>query len=408
MKAEDFLDPFVEPTRVIHEWQAEGEGDEFGWIARNVGDVDGDGTSDLVASAPGWNENAGRIYVYSGKSGELLWQASGEAGDRLGASVDSAGDVDGDGRGDVVAGAPGGEKAIVYAGGHGEVLWTLRGDQEKASYGDRVRGVDDVDGDGHGDVLVGAPSHDVGEGADQLTDAGRAVLYSGADGSVLYEWPGDEVGERLGASLAGGVRGGRIYLILGAPDAGAEDHGRVYVYDSLSDEPHFTIESDEKGSELGGMFLSVVGDVDADGVADVYASDWLHEALGPRTGRIVVHSGVDGRELLKLTGEARGDGFGIGPAQAGDVDGDGHDDLVVGAWQHAGAAPAGGKVYVYSGRDGSLLRSWTCKVMGDTFGFDATGMGDVDGDGEIDFLLTSAWSAVRGAKSGRMFLLAGG
>ena len=80
---------------------------------------------------------------------------------------------------------------------------------------------------------------------------------------------------------------------------------------------------------------------------------------------------------------------------------------MIGAWRHGGAAPAGGKVYVYSGRDGCLMRTITGKVMGETLGFDATGAGDVDGDGVPDLLLTSAWSTVNGARSGRMWLVAG-
>jgi hypothetical protein len=64
-------------------------------------------------------------------------------------------------------------------------------------------------------------------------------------------------------------------------------------------------------------------------------------------------------------------------------------------------------VTLLSGKDGAPLRAITCKVRGDTFGFDATGMGDVDGDGRIDMLLTSAWSGVSGTRSGRVFLIAG-
>ncbi len=64
-------------------------------------------------------------------------------------------------------------------------------------------------------------------------------------------------------------------------------------------------------------------------------------------------------------------------------------------------------MYLYSGADGSTMRTYTGKIMGETFGFDATGMGDVDGDGTNDFLITSAWSAVNGARSGRMFILSG-
>ncbi|HEX9885820.1 MAG TPA: integrin alpha, partial [Longimicrobiales bacterium] len=79
----------------------------------------------------------------------------------------------------------------------------------------------------------------------------------------------------------------------------------------------------------------------------------------------------------------------------------------VGAWQHASLAPSGGKTYAYSGRDGSLLWAITGKVMGETFGFDTTGMGDVNGDGTVDLLLTSAWSAIEGARSGRMYIVSG-
>lgn len=147
--------------------------------------------------------------------------------------------------------------------------------------------------------------------------------------------------------------------------------------------------------------------MNGDGMPDIYASDWSANANGPGAGRVYVHSGADGSRMTVLSGEARGDGFGIGAADAGDVDGDGHADLVIGAWQHRGAAPSGGKVYLYSGRDFSLLRVWTGQVMGETFGFDATGMGDVDGDGYGDVLLTSAWSAINGARSGRMFVLSG-
>ena len=92
----------------------------------------------------------------------------------------------------------------------------------------------------------------------------------------------------------------------------------------------FVIESDDKGVRLGGMFVSVVGDVDGDGTRDIYASDWAHGALGPTTGRVYVHSGSTGERLLTLTGESAGDGFGIGPADAGDVNADGYPDLIVG------------------------------------------------------------------------------
>lgn len=401
MKPEDFEQPFVESTRVLHEWRGETAGDEFGWIARNIGDVDGDGVADLTTSAPNFGDAAGRVYVYSGKGGEGLWQADGSDGDLLGQGIEAAGDVNADGVPDVVVGAPGGDYVRVYSGRDGRVLRTLEGEEGEA-YGRMVSDVGDVDGDGHADLMIGAPRHDAaGE------DAGRVVIVSGADGSTLIEWRGEVAGARFGSAGAGGVVGDGVILVVGAPDAGEAQRGRVYVYGGLDPAPAFVIDSDAEGSELGGMFVSVLGDVDGDGLPDVYASDWAHAGKGPQTGRVVVHSSADGHNLLTLPGEAKGDGFGIGPADAGDVDGDGRADLIVGAWQQGNGAPAGGKVYLISGADGATLRSWTCRVMGDTFGFDATGMGDVDGDGATDFLLTSAWSAVNGPRSGRMFLLAG-
>ena len=78
---EDFANPFVEPVKILHEWDGEATNDQFGWIARNLGDVDGDHVPDIVTSAPTWGAsgaNAGRIYVYSTKTGKLLWSADGK------------------------------------------------------------------------------------------------------------------------------------------------------------------------------------------------------------------------------------------------------------------------------------------------------------------------------------------
>ncbi|MEQ8768006.1 MAG: FG-GAP-like repeat-containing protein [Planctomycetota bacterium] len=403
---EDFEQPFVEKARILQVWNGEAPGGQFGWIARNIGDVDGDGVSDVTTSAPSLattaGASAGAVYVYSSRSGKLIWRAVGQPGDQLGLGIEAAGDVNADGVPDVIAGSPGAAKAEVFSGKDGTVIQTFRG-KPGALFGRRVSDVGDVDGDGHADVLIGSPQAATSAGA----AAGRVGLYSGKTGEALVELEGVRAGDQFGSSCAGIVHEGQAWLVLGAPGAGTSPGGRTYVYDGKGKQ-RFVIEADATGSQLGGMFVSVLGDVDEDGVPDVYASDWANNANGPTSGRIYVHSGKDGRRLLTLTGETAGEGFGIGPADAGDVDGDGLADLVVGAWQHSTAAPSGGKVTVFSGKDGTVLETFTCRVPGETFGFDATGIGDVDGDGAIDYLLTSAWSSISGVQTGRMFILAGG
>ena len=401
-----FMQPFVETVKVIREWDGEAANDQFGWIARVVGDVDHDAVPDIVTSAPTkaiGGAGAGRVYLYSTRSGRLLWSVDGKPGDQLGSGVEAAGDTNHDGVPDVIASAPGAGKAYVYSGKDGHTLLTFSAEKTSDNFGQHVSGAGDVNGDGYADVIVGAPGNNAGG-----EKAGRAYVYSGKDGHILLTLTGGAAQDAFGSAVAGARTKAGSVLIVGAPGAGPRHAGRAYVYKGLSPTPAFVIDADETGTALGAMFLSVIGDVNHDGVPDVYASDFTNAAKGPATGRVYVHSGADGRRLLTLTGETAGEGFGIGPATAGDVDGDGHDDLIVGAWQYGGAAISGGRSYLYSGKDGTLLKTYTCRTPGDTFGFDAVGMGDVDGDGTTDFLITSAWSGIHGFHSGRMFIISSG
>jgi hypothetical protein len=402
----DFDDPFVENVSIIREWDGESSNDQFGWIARGIGDVDRDGVPDFVTSAPtskGGGQNSGRIYVYSTKSGKLLWKADGHTNDQLGTGLEAAGDVNADGSPDVVASAPGGGYTKVYSGRDGRILRTFKAENVNDEFGRHVAGVGDVNHDGYADVIVGAPNNN-GSG----DKAGRAYVYSGKDGTALLTLSGESPNDNFGSAVAGSSDSKNLFLMVGAPAAGPKHTGRTYVYDGLTSVPKFTIEADETGAALGYMFLTVLGDVDGDGVPDVYASDWSNTAKGPSTGRVYIHSGKDGRRLFTLTGETAGEGFGTSSSFAGDVDGDGHADVVVGAWQYSGAAVGAGRAYLYSGRDGHLIRTYTCKTPGDTFGFDSVSMGDVIGDGMSAFLVTSGWSGVHGYHSGRVFLISSG
>lgn len=402
---EDFAHPFVEEVNIIREWDGEAAGDQFGWIARVIGDVDGDGMNDFVTSAPTKNvrgENAGRIYVYSGRTGALIWSVDGAPGDQLGTGIESAGDIDGDGVPDVVASAPGIDTAYVYSGRDGRVLLTLHGEAKGDSFGDHVASVGDIDGDGYADVIVGAPANSTrGKGA------GRAYVYSGK-GNLLLLLTGERAGDAFGSTVAGYADDKHRILLVGAPGAGPRNKGRVYVYRDLSAHPAFLIDADSTGVALGYMFVSVLGDVDGDGVPDIFASDWSDASKGSRTGKIYIYSGKTGRRLYTLTGETAGESFGTTQSIAGDVNGDGHADLIVGSWQYSVAAQSGGRAYLYDGRTGRLLRTYTDRIPGDTFGFDAVGMGSADSAGQAELLITSGWSGVHGYHSGRIFLISSG
>ena len=406
-KPAQFENPFVEPVKIIREWRGEASGDQFGWIARNIGDVDGDGVNDIVTSAPthgAQGSNAGRIYVYSVASGRLLWTADGSPGDQLGTGVEAAGDTNGDGIPDVVASGPAGSGvAYIYSGRDGRVLQSFKSSNPDEAFGNHISAAGDVNGDGYADVIVGAPGK---EGESKI--AGHAYVYSGKDGSLLLTLSGERPGDAFGSTVVGYSNAKEHTLVVGAPGAGPKHHGRVYVYGGTSSKPKFVIDADATGNMLGYMFVSVPGDMDGDGVSDVYASDWSNEAKGPATGRVYVYSGRTGKRLLVLTGESAGDGFGTSPSMAGDVDGDGRADLIVGAWQYGKVATSAGRAYLYSGRSSKLLRTYTCRTPGDTFGFDAVGLGDVDGDGTVDLLITSGWSGVKGYHSGRVFIISSG
>ena len=402
-KALDFADPFVESVKIIREWVGEGSNDQFGWIARSIGDVDRDGVPDFVTSAPTKNlggQNAGRVYVYSTRTGKLIWSVDGKPGDQLGIGIEAAGDVNRDGIPDVVASAPGAGKAYIYSGKDGRVLATMTAEDAADNFGRHVAGVGDVNGDGYADVIIGAPGNHGRRGA--------AYVYSGRDGKLLLTLTGEREGDQFGSAVTGFTSKAGTLLVAGAPQAGAQHHGRVYVYKSLSGKPSFVVDAEATGQALGAMFVSVPGDLDGDGIPDVFASDFVDSGKAPGAGRVYIVSGKDGHRLFTLTGQTPGENLGTSESIAGDVDGDGRPDLIVGAWQFSGEANSGGRTYLYSGRTGNLLKTYTCRIPGDTFGFDAVGMGDIDGDGTVDLLITSAWSGIHGYHSGRVFLISSG
>lgn len=397
-------DLFVEPTKVIATFTGENAGDQFGWTARCVGDLDGDKVIDFVATAPAYNNGAGKVYVYSSKTQKLLFSYEGKGGQRVGNIATAAGDINADGTPDVLIGAPRGISGavIVLSGKDGKELLNRAGDEPATGFGYKACAIGDINGDKFDDVAVTALT---GNGA--ASKSGKCYGISGKDGSTLFTLDGEATGDQFGSAISCDVKS--KVMAVGAQNAGEGQRGCTYLYSLESGKPKLMhkLTGDAKGANFGQMFLSFPGDYDKDGRADVFVSDFNSSVGASGGGQVYVFATGTGKELFHINGTRPGENLGTSVSDAGDCNGDGIGDLIVGAWQNNSAARSGGKCYLFSGADQKVLATFTCKQPADTFGFDATGIGDVDGDGSVDFLITSAWSPVKGQNTGRVFIISG-
>jgi len=381
--------PFVEPdVEVLHTFEGENIGDAFGWVSENLGDLNGDGVNDFIISAVLNADNgyrAGKAYVYSGKDYQLLNTVVGNPGELFGYSVGNGGDIDADGTPDYLVGGRG--RVVAYSGKTHAVIheWSKPG----IFFGADIAGAGDVNGDGYDDVLVGAP-----RASFTFYFAGRVYLLSGKDGSEL--WTRDGAGEEnylgWGVGKVGLLDGdGAPEVAASAYQAGKARAGEVYVYSGATGSTYLTLEPFARGTTeyLGQFFAQGAGDINADGIPDIFVGDYGNKRGGGEgTGRVYIYSGADGSSLYVFNGEDKEDGFGPGRG-VGDVNGDGYGDLVVGAYtSEASGVRKAGKGYVFSGKDGSVMRTMTSQVKNDYVGVDAIGVGDVNGDGLTDYLLT--------------------
>ncbi len=322
-------------------------GDRCGLAVAGAGDVDGDGRGDLIVAAPyapGGSE-FGRVYVVFGKADGLAVALSDVAagiggfvidgeddGDRAGASVAAGGDIDGDGLSDIVVGAPGanaqgpssGRVYVVFGKADGESVplanvvagdggFAIDGEAAADQAGASVGGAIDVDGDGLHDVIIGAP----GAGA----DAGRAYVVRGKS-------DGDPV---LLSNVSDGGAGFRV-------DAGS---------------PNFAV-----GSSVAGL-----GDTNGDGLDDFVLGAPGANDSGDASGRAYVVYGKVGAQPVDVEALATGDGtlgyvvigatagdqMGRAVGPAGDIDGDGRSDILLGAPGASEAGPSAGRVAVVGG-----------------------------------------------------------
>ncbi len=391
----------------------------FAGSLAGAGDVNGDGYDDVIVGAYGVSSNAGAAYVYHGSATGLTTTASttltGVASSYFGMDVAGAGDVDGDGYDDVVVGASGYWSsfggAFVYLGSASGVstaaATSIRGEAADNYFGRRVAALGDVDGDGYDDIAVGAYGYDA--------FTGRAYVFpgsaSGTATAAATTLTGVDAYDYFGTSLAGvdADGDGSPDLLLGA--MGYEDNGGGvwrYAGSSAGISSSATEALETPVSEVWHTTVAAAGDVNGDGYPDIVVGCMY---CAYPSGKVYVFQGgsagpsEDPDATLVGSSASAYTYFGSALDAAGDVNGDGYGDLVVGEYGYASRA---GIAWIYQGSGAGLGETPTTSVAGSAeiqLGYAVAGAGDVDGDG-YDDVAVSAPGYAYGA--GRVYLHAGG
>ncbi|PXX16590.1 FG-GAP repeat protein [Nitrosomonas ureae] len=474
------------------------ERDWFGNSVSTAGDVNGDGFDDLIIGAFGADPNdsaSGSSYVVFGKASDFsaameLSSLDGSNGfrldgvaaeDRAGNSVSTAGDVNGDGIDDVIVGAyradpngtSSGSSYVVFGKVSGfsaaMELSSLDGsngfrlDGEKFGHqsGFAVSNAGDVNGDGFDDLIIGAHRAGYGASGSSYVVFGKAAGFSAAmelsslDGNNGFRLDGMEAYDYLGHSVSNGgdVNGdGFDDLIVGAfqADPNGYTSGSSYVVfgkasgfsarvslSSLDGSNGFRLDGVGAGDRLGSS-VSTAGDVNGDGFDDLVigadradpngsASGSSYVVFGKASGfnATVNLSSLDGSNGFRMDGVESHSFSGSSVSTAGDVNDDGFDDLIVGAFQAAPNGNTSGSSYVVFGKASGFsaamdLPSFASSfdnssngfrlngvTEGDESGSSVSAAGDVNGDGFDDLIVGTPGADPNGAGSGSSYVIFG-
>ena len=437
-------------------------GGGFGRTLDGIGDVNRDGFDDIIVGASDFNYLDGRVYVYHGAYvpdvvADIILTGAGE---RMGTSVSGIGDYDGDGYPDFVVGAS--ERrlgnatsigtALVYSArpyivdepGGGETWIT------GAPHTIRWRGATPADvslsldagltwstilrsvgGFMTNSATVFGPGQPTEHALLRVTTSGASAgaSNSAVSASVFrVVAPTQPVSHREEFAVAGAATGDNFGIavnhledvngdgfgdiIVGAFQAGGGNEGRAYVY--FRGPGHDALADLELSNGIAGSFLGIsagpAGDFNADGFADILVGA---DGAGGTGAAYIYYGGpgIDGVADLTFVGAVSGDGFGRSAAAAGDVNGDGHDDIIIGANGNDVAGGAAGAAYVYYGGvapNTTADLTFLGEAPNNFFGYSVNGAGDFNHDGFDDLLVGAFGNSAGGTVAGRAYVYLGG
>ncbi len=409
-------------------WTAYGvaAGNQFGASVAGVGDVNGDGFDDVLVGEPYYDQSvppftftdAGRALLFFGSDtgtvATAAWtRTSGQSGSYTGYSVTGGNDMNGDGRPDFAVGIPGGDGTVansgivyVFLGANGTPSTTqaatFNGSQASSFFGSSIDMGGDVNGDGLAELIVGAPAYDLNG---STASSGAYTLFAGSTGTLgtsnltVLE---SQAGAQSGASVAilGDADGdGYAEYAVGAPtfDNGITDQGRVTVYRGSTGFGALPVLMTSDGTTTNqrhGTSVAAAGDVNGDGYADLIAGG---PGFNSNTGRALLYelepTPTASPLVLQSTTGASGDYLGQAVAAAGDVDGDGFGDVIVGR-----PGPVflpgtlAGWALLWRGAhtpEMALTQTIHGAAAAAKFGNQVSMNGDFNGDGFADALVTS-------------------
>ncbi|MBC8293138.1 MAG: FG-GAP repeat protein [Proteobacteria bacterium] len=402
-------------------------GDGYGRTVVYGGDFNGDGVADFAIGAPCAFVNgkleAGYVEVRSGVDGRRLLKRKGKQERQFfGKSVAFTHDINGDGKDEVVVGSPGWDRrplpdpltaeAVlrpnygafhVFESRRGIALRVF-GTARQGYFGETVAGLEDTNGDGVADLVIGAP----GERNTEGKRSGVVYVYSGQRRKALRKIEGERLGDRFGRTLvAGGDHDGDgvADFIAGSPvlrGLAGEESGVLRVYSGISPQELILDLQGARRDHLG-ISAASVGDVNGDGLDDIaYGSELADDVAVKKAGTASVASASNGSRILGVVGSQpqKNARFGSSIAGTGDINGDGVPDVVTGA-PLADSADGftrladAGRFLLFSGSDGSPLLEVEGSRHSLLLGQAVSGGPDLDGDGVSEILVAAPGAAPR-------------